>query len=362
MHNRPAESFDDPRGQDPSNQAGLSRREVLGRAAGVLAAAVGTGLAEGLAAAATSSAPAPATQPLPLLGSRPSTARIRDEAKSLVADLRAVEVATETQIHEALLREMIEQGVQMVTQCSEPAAAWQRLLKADDVVGLKFNQIGQEALGTTPAFARQLVASLGDAGIPPGRIMLIEVPERLTRELGTRPPVFGFSGGKVAFASGEDELSALLQEVTAIINVPFLKTHHLAGMSGCLKNLSHALVRAPRRFHANGCAPYVGDIVALPQIRGKVRIHIVNALRGIFQNGPSPRLADTWQHSGLLVSFDPVATDHIGLEIINTERARRKLPPVGDAEGTVPHMAAASRTGLGTCDQDYIDHQQPQMF
>ena len=61
-----------------------------------------------------------------------------------------------------------------------------------------------------------------------------------------------------------DRLAGVLDQVTAIVNVPFLKTHNLAGMTCCLKNLSHALVKHPAQFHTGGCKE-VADIVVFMQ-------------------------------------------------------------------------------------------------
>jgi hypothetical protein len=95
--------------------------------------------------------------------------------------------------------------------------------------------------------------------------------------------------------------------------------------------------------------------VALPQIRSKLRIHLVNALRAVFDGGPAATPEGVWQHSGLLVSTDPVAADCVGLDILNEKRAAGTLPTVGDGLGRVPHIEAAAKNGLGTDDQDYIE-------
>ncbi|MEP0844658.1 MAG: DUF362 domain-containing protein, partial [Phycisphaerae bacterium] len=209
-------------------------------------------------------------------------------------------------------------------------------------------------LNTTFPMASALVESLKRAGFGPGRVMLVEAPPSSTRTLKTRPPVQGFSGPEVSFGSGAEELSAVLQEATAIINVPFLKTHNIAGMTGCLKNLSHALIRRPGRYHANGCAPFVGDIVALPQIRSKLRLHLMNALRAVYDGGPAAGADNTWTHAGLIVSTDPVAADAVGLEVINERRQASNLAPIGGPDALIPHLRAAAERGLGTDDPDYI--------
>ena len=63
-----------------------------------------------------------------------------------------------------------------------------------------------------------------------------------------------------------------LDQVTALVNVPLLRTHNISGMSGCLMNLAFSLVRRPGRYYAKGCTPFVADVLSLPQVRAKTRI------------------------------------------------------------------------------------------
>lgn len=326
-----------------------SRRQFLRRAGGLAGVWTITGLAGG-----ANARPASAPSTLPALASRPNTGPIDEALKSTVVKVHRPEVVDAKAVHEPLMREMVEDALCVLTDTLKPADAWNKLLKPDDVIGIKFNQVGFAALGTGGPLATQLVRSLGDAGFPPERIVLIEVPDTLVSELKTKPRVQGFSGGEVSFGSGTDELAAVLQEITAIINVPFLKTHNIAGMTGCLKNLSHALVRRPARYHANQCTPFVGDIVALPQIRSKLRLHILNAVRAVLDGGPAVMPQNTWDCASLILSTDPVAVDAVGTDLLNDQRVRVKLPPVGNRQGQIAHVRHAAQIGLGTDDQDYI--------
>ncbi|HOA74891.1 MAG TPA: DUF362 domain-containing protein [Phycisphaerae bacterium] len=299
---------------------------------------------------------------LPALTDRPSTLHIDPSLKSIVADVRAREVVVDGKVHETLLGEMLDEAIRLATGAKSAAEGWNKLIRPDEVIAIKFNQIGQEVIGTTVPFGSELIRSLQRAGFAPDRMILVEAPDRLTREFKTRPCPIGFSGPKVSFGSGEDELAAVLQEAGAIINVPFLKTHNLARMTCCLKNLSHALVRQPKLCHADACRPFVGDILSLPQVKPKLRVHVVNALRAVFDGGPLPTRDNLWTHSGILVSTDPVAADFVATEILDEQRLQRGLPAVGDRDGYVPHVHAAADRGLGTDDQDYISVLRPALF
>lgn len=256
-------------------------------------------------------------------------------------------VTTGRRVHRRLLAEMLETGLRIATGTSGSSEAWRSFLRPDDVVGLKFNRCGADGLGTTLAMAEALIDSLTAAGFDPSRLVPMEVPEVIYQERQTARPDLGWDSQETAFGSGSDRLAAVLQQVTAIINVPFMKTHNLAGLTCCLKNLSHALVKHPARFHKNHCSPYIADIVALPQLRGKLRLHLVNALRVVFDGGPEAKEDLTHDAGALYLSTDPVAMDAVALEEINRVRLGRGLSPIGCGAGPLDYLRLATEHGLG---------------
>jgi hypothetical protein len=326
-----------------------TRRLFLKRAArlAVLASA-----GRSFAASATATAPDPAN--LPQLTTIPSGGPVPDAAKSIVVDNRNAMIVAAGRLHEGALLNLIESGVRLATSEATSAGAWRKLFKTDDVIGIKFDDVGREKLNTTETFASQLVASLQQAGFERQRIVLIDVPKSLTKQLDTRPQIYGWQKNETSFTSGSERLAAVLDQVTALINVPLLKTDNISGIAGALRNISLPFVRRQARYFAHGSSPFIADIVALPQIRSKLRIHIVNGLRAVFDRGPDVQIDCVWPHGGILVSTDPVAVDSVSLEIINARRAQSQLPPLGNAKGRLPHIHAAALRGLGTDDQDYI--------
>lgn len=290
--------------------------------------------------------------------------------KSQVVEVRSERVLVGRMIHERLLKEMLEQALRHVTGREREADAWHALLSDQDVIALKFNSSGAMGMATTEPLARLLVASLGRAGWAPEKIVLIETGRLLTAQLRTQPRREGWRTEITPFGSGFDELAAVLDQVTAIINVPFLKANRIAGMSGCLKNLSHALIKHPSRFHENteinpkngilkpgrACAPYIGDVVACAPIRGKLRLHLVNALRTLREPMFEPSGSAVESYSALLAGTDPVAIDMIGLEILNEQRLRGKLQPLAAPDKPLLQHVAASEAGLGVWHPDSIDH------
>ncbi len=249
-------------------------------------------------------------------------------------------------VHDAVLREMLELTLTTLTGKKDAATAWRSVLRPDDMIGLKFNSSGAAALATNEKLAGEMITSILSAGFERRQIVAIEAPDKVYAAHGVSRPVYGWQSEPTEFGSGRDNLAVVLDQVTAIVNVPFLKSHNIAGITCSLKNLSHAMVKHPARFHANHCAPFIGDIVALSQIRDKLRLNIVNALRVVFDKGPEPRSAGTWDAGMLLGGIDPVATDSTGLDIVNSQRLLLGMDGI-DLTGRAHHLRAAWKRGVG---------------
>jgi len=95
--------------------------------------------------------------------------------------------------------------------------------------------------------------------------------------------------------------------------------------------------------------------VSLPQIRDKLRVNIVNALRSVFAGGPEAREETTWQSGMVLSGFDPVAVDTVCLDKLNRHRrtrldsSQKPLPYIDADPAMTEHLRAASQKGLGCC-------------
>ncbi len=250
-------------------------------------------------------------------------------------------------VHKTILDEVLELVLLRVTEQKNSADAWRSLLRPDDLIGIKFNSSGAAGLGVSRNFADALINSLLAAGFEARQIVPIEMPDDFYRPRGLVRPAYGWNDQPTDFNSGRDRLAAWLRQVTAIINVPFLKTHNIAGITGALKNLSHAVVKNPARFHAQHCSPYIGDIVAIPTIRDKLRLHLTNALRVVFDHGPEARDEFTWDAGTVLASRDPVALDAVGMDIINSQRAVLGIPAIDRGQKLTGYLRAAAQRGLG---------------
>jgi len=280
--------------------------------------------------------------PLP---SQPSEAKLA--RKSVVVRSRSPSVSVgRRSVRLNILRELYNTTLTRLAKVDFVKDAWASFLQPDDVVGLKCDGYGASRMGTVEPFVRLLVGSLVEAGWEKDQIIIAGASEGLVKELGTKPMQFGWTA-EIDFGSGKDQLSSFVDQVTAIINVPILKTDNIAGISGCLKNVTYHMLKHPARYHANGCTPYLADVFALPQIRGKLRLNIVNGIRTVFDNGPFPSSGNVDNSGLLLMGTDPVAVDIVAVDELNVIRQERDLEIISLDEKHLPSLFDAGRKDLG---------------
>lgn len=326
---------DDPRGFDA-----LTRRQWL------KAAAVATSGA--LLPRLLAQSSQPASQPT----ARPATSRPAiatppwwlgpDFPRSRVIEVSSPHVVTGVDIDEAALSEMLEMGLQVLTRTRATKAAWKAILGTAKQILLKFNEVGAEVLGVNTAMAGVLVRMLHDAGYPARSLTAVEIPRALLADLGTRQADAGW-GTPIPIGNSEEALSTYLHASDAVVNIGLLKTHQIAGMSGVMKNLSHALIEHPARYHANGCSPFVGQVISSKEVSSRLRLNIANALRVVCRNGPDARREDVLASGYVLLGFDPVAVDTVGRDLLTATRRKVGLTEKLD----VRYLEAAADDGVG---------------
>lgn len=277
--------------------------------------------------------------------------------RSRVVSIRQPGLWVQGSVHPELVREALAAALTRTLDVPTAADAWHRILEPQDIVGIKFNRSGQPELGTSLELGAAVVESLLSAGWSRSGIVLIEAPAGLEKRYGTQPAREGYRSTLTEFDSGSDQLASVLDQVTVLVNVPFLKSHNLCMMTCCLKNLSHALVKHPARFHGDGCSPFIADIVALPDIKDKLRLNIVDAIRVVHDGGPLVSQDKVSLSETLIVSADPVAADAIGLQVLNSERQRFGMAPAAASTQSVTYLAEAHRRDLGTALLHGIDFQ-----
>ncbi len=260
---------------------------------------------------------------------------------------------------------MIDQAVAKLMGKSQAMAAWKSLFKPDDVVGIKVNCLFGKGVSTHPEIAHAVANALVRAGLKPENVIIWDRSTGDLLKSGYKMNKDG-PGVRVIANDGvwEDEPTKLgsfngrltkivTEQVTAIINIPIMKDHGTAGISGALKN-HYGTFDNPGRHHGNHCDPYLADLNAIPAIRDKTRLVIMDALRAQADGGPSLRKAALWDYHTILVSQDPVAIDYLAWKAIDEQRVKTGLKPLAEAGRPPAWIATAASRSLGTNDPDKI--------
>jgi uncharacterized protein (DUF362 family) len=247
-----------------------------------------------------------------------------------------------------------------------PASAWGAIFAPHETVGIKLSCLPGRPLSSSRALTAAIVAGLLGAGVLKKNIIIWE---RSSRELENAGYVIARSGLRTM---GSDELpnrgygsriavagsvgtifSDIMEEIDALISVPVVKDHDLAGVSGAMKNMYGAIFN-PNKFHANRCDPFVADLCSHPLVRNKLRLAVGDASRVQMHNGPAffPRYAS--EYGGLLVSRDPVALDFCAWSLIDGLRRDAGLPTLAQAGREPAYIRSAARLGLGRADWSLI--------
>jgi uncharacterized protein (DUF362 family) len=123
-------------------------------------------------------------------------------------------------------------------------------------------------------------------------------------------------------------------ECDVMINVPVLKHHGGAGLTGSMKNLM-GCVWNRRTYHSNGLQTCIADFLYAK----KPDLNIVDAYRVITRNGPrGGSLSDVAQLGSLVISPDIVAADTAASML------------VGRKQGEVECIRLAAAAGFGQMD------------
>ncbi len=194
-------------------------------------------------------------------------------------------------INPATVQKMLDEGVCALLGEQDPLRAWKKLIKSNDIVGIKSNV--WPYLPTPEELEQAIVKRVMDAGVPKKNI---GIDDRGVLD----NPIFKSS--------------------TALINVRPLRTHHWSGIGGCIKNYV-MFVSVPWLYHGEACSP-LASIWNKPIVKGKTRLNILSLIRTQFYNrGPhhfDRRFVS--EYKGLLIGKDPVALDAVGARLLQLQR------------------------------------------
>jgi uncharacterized protein (DUF362 family) len=267
------------------------------------------------------------------------------------------------------LRRQLQTAMAHLTGAENQREAWRTFFDASDTVGLKVNCLGGPEISSHPQVAAAIGEELRGIGISQRGLI---VWDRMRRELAS----VGFADGADGFtcAATDDErvgyepdievvgevgaaFSRILTSAcTAQVNVPVVKDHGIVGATCALKNWLGAISN-PNKLHHDHGDPMIADLNLSDTIRRKQRLIVCDAYDVLFHGGPSYKPGYVTRYGGLIVGTDPVAFDAYVVQIIETQRAKGKLPTLAAEKREPRYIATAADENhrLGEADLSKVE-------
>ena len=287
------------------------------------------------------------------------------------------------QLNEDAVSELIDQAMMQLTGRASAKEAWRDIVLPDDIVGIKINPLAGPELSTHSIIVDKIVEGLYGAGVLRKQIIIwdrfeehllnagypIQQDESEVRTFASDTEGIGYDD-EVFYESEKDSVARrendstrsrysriVTQQIDVLINVPVLKHHAMAGVSGCLKNLAFGSVDNTRRFHGKPlyCNPAIGEILEHKVLKEKLVLNIVDGLVASFDKGPTYHAESAWKYGSLFISADPVVLDVLVLQTVNQKREEMELDSMSKLAN---HITTASKLGLGTNTLDQADLRQ----
>lgn len=270
-------------------------------------------------------------------------------------------------------RRMVERALTELTGAKDINAAMARFVHPKDTVAIKVNGIAGQ-VGHTMAVNYEVILPVVEAllaiGVPAEKVTVYE--QYPTYLMGSRVNVREWQlpeGVQTGSHNNKDHVMPHIQvmsgiptrycrfltEATAVIDMTLMKEHHLCGITGALKNITHGNVDNPEDHHEGRASPQIAMLYNHPIVRSRVRLHIVDGFKIIYDRGPldeDPRMRVP--HGAIYASTDPVTTDTIAWQVIEEERKRRGGMTLKKAGREPRYIRRAAELGLGVHDMNDI--------
>ena len=260
-----------------------------------------------------------------------------------------------------ILHQMLEAGLAALDSSNDAGRCLKSIVGPAKTIGMKVNTLGGPGASTHVEITGVLSNLLYDAGIARRRHLVWDRSDDELAETGYTissrgdgPYCFGTDHQGIGYASelvSKGTIGGLLSNLLVeycdvIINMPVLKDHGMAGITGALKN-HYGSIHNPNKYHTNNCNPYIADLNSLEQIKSKQRLIIMDALNVQFQGGPAYQKKWSSMYGALLLSSDPVAIDSVGWRVIENLRKSAGLEPIKGSKREPIYIKTAADYGLG---------------
>jgi uncharacterized protein (DUF362 family) len=273
-------------------------------------------------------------------------------------------------------KSMLQRAMEEFTGKSDLGQAFAKFIHKDDKVAIKPNGIAGkkgQTMASNKELILEIVRGVMAAGVPANRIVIFEqypsflAGTRAASRTGVVDSAFP-AGITAVVHENKDAVMPEIQvagiptkfvrpftEATAVINVGLIKDHSICGYTGCLKNITHGSTINPHAFHEHNASPQIANLYAQDVVRSRVRLHIVDGYKLIYDEGPlDVNKKRRVLHEAVYVGTDPVALDVIGWGVVEKWRKDNGLPTLKAAGRDPSYIRAAADLGLGVYDKNRI--------
>lgn len=310
-----------------------------------------------------------------------------ESSKSKVVEvIHSKAVLDDRKVDTDIVRKMLKEGIKTLTGAEKP---WAQFVKPGDRVGLKINTLGRPLLYTHHELIKVVAEELMYFGIKENNIIIWDRWENHMRDCDfvfntsdkgvrcygtqTRDKTLSRHDKEKVFKSDFDNFRQreegrtesyfsriFTQECDKVINMAILKDHGSSAVTLCLKNLAYGLCDNNRRFHGpKHIGPFISEFCAIPQVRDKVVLHMIDGLEACYDQGPCPRNPKViYPQNTLWIGTDPVALDTVGFNVINAKRKEIGILSMEESGRPTDHIKLSAKKGLGISDLKQIEVQR----
>ncbi len=299
---------------------------------------------------------------------RPDLVKIYPAVASKVVEAHHAGAWSGTELVPNVLRRMLDDAITRLTGLAGAREAWSALFLPEERIAIKVNAFGNSTIWTHVPLVAAVTDSLVEAGIPAEHITIYDqhTYELMTAGFNVNPDGPGVrcagtddnvESSKVQVIDREIQLSNILVNCDALINMPVLKSHMMAGITFAMKN-HYGSYQYPELLHSPSMEE-VAALNALPHIKDRTRLIIGDALAANLRYRASwPYWVADWTGDSIFMSFDPVAHDTLGLQKLS-----KLLEADGESATAINTMASpaldyGTRIGIGTRDLANIQFEE----
>jgi hypothetical protein len=294
-------------------------------------------------------------------GARPAVIKIYPDGPSRVIRVRHPGVWSGETMNPEALKQLLDASITKLTGLNDAREAWSALFKPTEKIAIKVNAISFDS--THIPLVMAIAGRLQNVGVPAEQIVVFDRDSFELQQAGYTinkdgpgVRVYGTDGGYTGgwkLLEEKIKLSNILLNCDALINVPVLKIASGPGLSFGMKN-HYGTFDSPVMFHNLKFERSIAELNALAPIKERTRLVIGDILTPTSHNDlysyQIVGLNDT-----LLMSFDPVVQEAIGLQIaVDTLTAAGKDSKMTIKQAT-PWLENSAALGLGTNNPKNID-------